>query len=66
MSTNTKPLHLIAIDGFKHEGRHYVPGEILRDADKDLALELAGAGRARLATSDELEAPKARQRQLAA
>lgn len=57
MSNKDKPLDLICIDPFKHEGKHYAVGDVLRNVPKDDALELAGAGRARLATEEEAAAP---------
>lgn len=52
-----KPVTLIVIDPCKIDGKHVAVGEILRDVEPDLAKELTGAGRTRLATTEEA-APK--------
>jgi len=55
--TEGKPVHLTTIDPFKHDGNHYAVGDVLPGMDPELAKELTGAGRTRLATEDEM-APK--------
>ena len=44
-----KPVNLIVIDAFKMEGDHVPRGALLRAVDAELAKELTGAGRTRLA-----------------
>lgn len=53
-----KTVHLMTISAFKREGEHIAVGTVLRDVEAELAKELTGAGRTRLATADDL-APKA-------
>jgi hypothetical protein len=55
---NAKPVTLVTINPFKHEGKHYAEGEVLRDCDPELAKELTGAGRTRLATEEDLKKGK--------
>lgn len=50
---NPKPVDLVAISAFKHDGEHIAVGTCVLDVESDLALELTGAGRTRLATADE-------------
>ena len=52
-----KTVSVTIIDAVKVDGVHYAVGDVLKDIDVELAKELAGAGRARLA-SDEDMAPK--------
>ncbi len=52
-----KTVTLYAVDAFKINGEHVAVGTILKDVEADLAKELAGAGRARLATADDLAGP---------
>lgn len=51
-----KTVNLIAVDAFKIEGQHVAVGTLLKDVEADLAKELAGAGRARLATAEDMAA----------
>lgn len=53
-----KPVTLIVIDSCKIAGRHVSRGEILPDTPADLARELTGAGRTRLATEADLAKAK--------
>lgn len=55
-----KPVTLVTVDPFKHAGTHYAVGDIVPNVEADLALELTGAGRTRLATDDDIAAAKAR------
>ncbi len=51
---NPKPVDLMAIGAFKHDGEHIAAGTVLFAVESDLALELTGAGRTRLATEEEV------------
>lgn len=53
-----KPVDLVCIAPFKHDGRHFAVGEVLQGCEAELAKELTGAGRTRLAKAEDL-APKA-------
>ena len=55
MSTNPegKPVDLVTTDAFKHDGKHWAIGDVLLGVEPDLAKELTGAGRTRLATDDD-------------
>lgn len=53
MNKTDKPVDLVCISPFKHDGAHIATGEILLNCDAELAKELAGAGRARLATAED-------------
>lgn len=53
-----KPVTLICIDSCKIDGRHVARGEILPDVEPDLAKELTGAGRTRLAAPEEIAAAR--------
>jgi hypothetical protein len=48
-----KPVDLVVTDPFKHDGRHWAIGEIVPQVKPELAKELAGNGRARLATDED-------------
>lgn len=54
-----KPVDLVCTSPFKHDGRHYAMGEVLMQCEPELAFELAGAGRARLATDEDKAKAKA-------
>lgn len=60
MATKTEgtPVPLMTISAFKHDGAHIAVGDVLHDIEPELAKELAGAGRVRLATADEVAAAK--------
>lgn len=58
MSKTAEPVDLFCISGFKHDGRHFAVGDVLPAVEADLAKELAGNGRARLATAEEASAAK--------
>ena len=49
-----KPVDCYAIDAFKIDGRHIERGSVLQQLDGELAIELAGQGRVRAATEDEV------------
>ena len=51
-----KTVTLYATTAFKIDGEHVAQGSILPDVEAELAKELAGAGRARLATPDDVAA----------
>ena len=51
-----KPVTLFAVTGFKIEGEHVTQGSIVKDVEPELAKELAGQGRARLATEADIAA----------
>lgn len=53
-----KTVTLYATTAFKIDGVHVSQGAILPDVEAELAKELAGAGRARLATPEDLVAAK--------
>lgn len=55
-----KKVALYTISPFKHEGEHIAVGAVLRDVDAELAKELTGAGRTRLATAEEVDASRKR------
>lgn len=50
-----KPVDVIAIESFKNEGEHVERGTVLKQMPADLAMELAGAGKVRLATKDAMD-----------
>ena len=58
MPETSKTCNLVTVSPFKHAGEHYVVGQVLHDVESDLALELTGAGRTRLASEDDLAAAK--------
>jgi len=51
-----KAVTVIATTAFKLGGVHQEPGTLLRDVEPDMAKELAGAGRVRLATEADIAA----------
>jgi hypothetical protein len=53
------PVPLMTITAFKHDGKHYAVGDVLQDVEPELAKELAGAGRVRLASAEEAAGKKA-------
>ena len=56
MAQEPKPVTLVVIDPVKIDGKHVAVGDILTDIDYELAVELTGAGRTRLATDDDIAA----------
>lgn len=48
-----KPVDLITIEGVKIEGEHVDAGTILPGVEFDLAMDIVGAGRARLVNDDD-------------
>lgn len=54
--TQDKPVDLMTIDPFKLDGEHVAKGTVLFGVDAEMAKELTGAGRTRLATDDEVAA----------
>lgn len=48
-----KPVTLYCISAFKLEGKHIAVGTVINDVEPELAKELTGAGRTRLATADD-------------
>jgi hypothetical protein len=53
-----KTVTLYATSAFKIDGEHVAAGTILKDVESELAKELAGQGRARLATPEDLAGAK--------
>lgn len=51
-----KPVTLVTIDPFKYNDRHYAKGDILKDVEPEMAMDLTGAGRTALATEDDIKA----------
>lgn len=65
MDKQGKPVDVVCVDAFKHDGQHIVVGQVIENMDADLAKELAGNGRARLAKADDKAAWKAMQAEAA-
>ena len=61
MEKQGKPVDIVCIDAFKHDGKHIVVGQVIEGMEPDLAKELAGNGRARLAKDEDKAAWKAAQ-----
>jgi hypothetical protein len=61
MDKQAKPVDIVCVDAFKLDGRHVGVGEVIEQVDPELAKELAGQGRARLATDEHKAAWKAMQ-----
>ena len=59
MATEPKPVTLVCTNAFKHADRHYGIGEILEGVEYELATDLTGAGRTRLATDEDIAAAAA-------
>ena len=55
---NPKPVSIVVINACKVDGKHLAVGEVLLDVEPELAFELTGAGRTRLATAEDLAAVK--------
>lgn len=55
---DSKPVSLYTVSAFKHDGQHIAVGEVVENVDAELAKELTGAGRTRLATADEVSAAR--------
>lgn len=53
-----KPVNLVCINACKVDGEHIAAGELLMNVEAELAMELTGAGRTRLATDDDIAAAK--------
>ena len=53
-----KNVNLMVIDAVKVDGQHYAVGDVLTNVEPDLAKELTGAARTRLATDAEVEKAK--------
>jgi hypothetical protein len=57
MSTeNPKQISIVITDAVKFDGQHRAVGEVLKNIDYPAAAELVGAGRARLATDEDIAA----------
>jgi hypothetical protein len=54
-----KKVDIVITDAVKVNGEHYAVGDVLTAVDYELAAELAGAGRARLAAPAEREPKRA-------
>lgn len=59
MDKQAKTVNIIITDATKVNGQHLAVGDVLTEVEADLAKELAGAGRARLATDEEVAAAAA-------
>jgi hypothetical protein len=53
-----KPVSIVVVNACKVDGKHLAVGDVLLDVEPDLAFELTGAGRTRLATAEDLAAAK--------
>ncbi len=53
-----KPVNLYTVSAFKLDGEHIPVGHVCLAVESELALELTGAGRTRLATDDEVAKAK--------
>lgn len=51
---NPKPVAITLLENTGIDGHHVPAGTTLLDVDGDLAVELAGQGKARLATDEEV------------
>ena len=58
MAETPKTVNLVTVTAFKHAEKHHAVGDVLINVEADLALELTGAGRTRLASEDDLAAGK--------
>lgn len=56
MAEKNVPLYIT--DAVKIDGAHYAVGDVIPDVHPELAKELAGAGRARLATEEDMSGRK--------
>lgn len=65
MEKQGKPVDIVCVDPFKHDGQHIVKGQVLLAVEADLAKELAGNGRARLAKDEDKAAWAAAQKKAA-
>lgn len=54
-----QPVNMLIVEHTYVEGRLVMQGTILRDCEPNLALELAGAGKARPATDEDIAAAAA-------
>lgn len=61
-----KPVDVIAIESFKNDGEHIERGTIIKQMPAELAMELAGGGKVRIATKDAIEEIKSAARVKAA
>lgn len=59
MATEPKTVNLIVTNACKVDGDHLAVGELLLNVEADLAIELTGAGRTRLATAEDIAAAEA-------
>jgi hypothetical protein len=53
-----KPVDVVCINAFKHEGEHIPVGKVLYGVPAEDAINLAGSGRVRLATAEDIDADK--------
>lgn len=49
-----KPVSIVVINACKVDGKHLAVGDVLLDVEPEIAFELTGAGRTRLANADDL------------
>lgn len=54
-----KPVDVIAVESFRLDGNHVERFTVIENMAPDLAMELAGAGKVRLATKDSIAEAKA-------
>lgn len=54
MSDTPKTVNLMTVTAFKAFEKHHAVGDVLTSVDSEVALELTGAGRTRLATETEV------------
>lgn len=60
MQQSAKPVDLVVVEPTKIEGKHVDAGTLLREVPADLAMELAAAGKVRVATEEVVAEYKAR------
>lgn len=58
-NTPPKPVDIILVENTGIDGEHVPAGTVLLGVDGDLAMELAGQGKARVATEADVEKAKA-------
>lgn len=58
MDKQGKPVDVLCTSPFKHDGQHIENGQVITGMDSELAKELAGNGRVRLAKAEDIAAWK--------
>lgn len=56
MDKQGKPVDVLCTSAFKHDGQHIEVGQVITGMASDLAIELAGNGRVRLAKEEDVAA----------